>query len=224
MIFITGDTHGEIDHVKLNSNNFKEYNLNKSDYVIIAGDFGFIWRDDKTMKYWLKWLNEKPFTTLFVDGNHENFNLLNAYPVIEWNGGKVHKITDSIIHLMRGQIFTIDNKKFFTFGGGTSIDRSSRINYVSWWPEEMPNYSEFQEGLKNLDKNNWQVDYVISHTGPSKSIQKINADFRVDALSDYLQEVDNKLKYTRWFFGHYHVDKVINDKHYAVYYDKVLLK
>jgi metallophosphoesterase superfamily enzyme len=64
--------------------------MTKSDYVIIAGDFGVIWDNSKEQDYFLKWLDNKKFTTLFIDGNHENFDLLNEYPITEWNGGKVH--------------------------------------------------------------------------------------------------------------------------------------
>ena len=49
-------------------------------------------------------------------GNHENFTRLYNYPIEEWHGGKVHKIRDSVLHLMRGEIFDIDNKKAFIFG------------------------------------------------------------------------------------------------------------
>ena len=42
--------------------------------------------------YWLNWLDKEPFTTLFVDGNHENIARLNALPVHQWHGGKVHFI------------------------------------------------------------------------------------------------------------------------------------
>ena len=80
MIFITGDIHGNIDINKLNSKKFAEQkNLTKSDFVIIAGDFGLVWDESKECQYWIKWLSEKNFTTLFIDGNHENFNLLNSY-------------------------------------------------------------------------------------------------------------------------------------------------
>ena len=70
----------------------------------------------------MDWLEGKPFTTLFVDGNHENFDRLYAYPVEEWHGGKVHKIRPSVIHMMRGQVFAIDGKSVFTFGGASSHD------------------------------------------------------------------------------------------------------
>ena len=73
MIYITGDTHGEIDIGKLSSKNFPQGNsLTKDDYIIILGDFGFIWKNesDKTEEYWMKWFKNKPWTTLFIDGNH----------------------------------------------------------------------------------------------------------------------------------------------------------
>ncbi|MEK3792939.1 metallophosphoesterase family protein [Paenibacillus sp. FSL R7-0204] len=99
MIYITGDIHGSISVAsRFNSRNFPEgRTLTKQDYVIIVGDFGLLWADDAEDRFWLKWLTEKPWTTLFIDGNHENFDLLESYPVFEWNGGRVHHITPSII-------------------------------------------------------------------------------------------------------------------------------
>ena len=129
MIHITGDIHGTISvNKRLNTRNFpQQKQLTKNDYVIIAGDFGLIWDGSKEDQYWLKWLNKtKPFTTLFIDGNHENFDLLEEYPVEIWNGGKVHRINDSVIHLMRGQVFEIEGKKIFTFGGAASHDKEYR--------------------------------------------------------------------------------------------------
>lgn len=121
MIYFTGDTHS--DFARLSTDRFPEQkNMSKNDYVIICGDFGGLWKKSNETDYWLKWLSDKPFTTLFVDGNHENFEMLNEYPTEEWNGGKIHKITDSLFHLMRGQIFNIDDKKIFTFGGAKSHD------------------------------------------------------------------------------------------------------
>lgn len=145
MIFVTGDTHGvKEDLIKLNTANFpKSKDLTKNDYVIICGDFGLVWDNSKEKRRWLEKLTEKNFTTLWVDGNHENFNLLEEYPVHEWNGGNVHFISDSVIHLMRGQVYTIDNIKFFTFGGAESIDKCNRTENESWWKQEMPSKEEY---------------------------------------------------------------------------------
>ncbi len=126
MIFITGDTHG--DFTRFSSQNFPEQQtMTKKDYVIICGDFGGIWNGSKEEEYWLDWLDEKPFTTLFVTGNHENYDLLKTYPFQYWNGGRVQRIRPSILHLTRGQIFEISGKTFFTMGGASSHDISDGI-------------------------------------------------------------------------------------------------
>ena len=129
MIYITGDIHA--DFSRFNEEKFPiQTEMTKDDYVIICGDFGGVWNyivEGMYEKYWVDWLNERNFTTLFVDGNHENFERLYRYPVEEWHGGKVHKIRESVIHLMRGEVFDIDNKKLFTFGGAKSHDINDGI-------------------------------------------------------------------------------------------------
>lgn len=138
-IFITGDIHGDPSRFSINS--FSEQKeLDKNDYVIITGDFGLIWSQDpnnKNEKYWLDWLDNKPFTTLYIDGNHENFDRLNNFPISEWNGGKVHKIRESVIHLMRGEVYNLANHKFFTFGGAPSHDITGLAT-----PEELTEYCD----------------------------------------------------------------------------------
>lgn len=123
-IYVTGDIHSEPD--RFNMENFPEQKeLTRDDYMIICGDFGLVWAEDKESKQekqLLDWLEERPYTTLFVDGNHENFTRLNAFPVEEWHGGRVHKIREHVIHLMRGEMFDLDGKKIFAFGGARSHD------------------------------------------------------------------------------------------------------
>lgn len=222
MIFITGDTHGEIDIRKFNSRKFPEQkNLSKSDFVIVAGDFGIPWDRTKEYKYWLDWLSDKNFTTLFIDGNHENFGIINSYPITEWNGGKVHKISDSIFHLMRGQIFIIENLKFFTFGGAKSSDIQYREEGVSWWKEEMPTQKEYDEGSQNLEKNDWIVDYIITHTCPAEIqkilIERFDKNLEYTELNQYLSEINAKTIFKHWYFGHNHIDENLTSKHTILY-------
>jgi calcineurin-like phosphoesterase family protein len=97
MLYVTGDTHIPIDIQKLNSKLFpQQKDMTAKDYLIICGDFGGIWRESNEEKYWLEWLNKKNFTTLFVDGNHENFHMLSKYAVTNFNGGKTHQIREKI--------------------------------------------------------------------------------------------------------------------------------
>lgn len=214
MIYITGDTHGELSIKKLNSNNFSQgEKLTKNDYVIICGDFGLVWDNGKKDSWWRKWLDEKPWTTLFIDGNHENFDLLYQFPTQNKFGGIVHQIGDSIFHLTRGQIFTIDELKFFTMGGAKSHDKAFRREYVSWWPQEMPNYSEYEEALYNLEQNSWKVDYILTHCAP-ESIQKaINSSFEADVLTLFLEQIAAQANFKKWYFGHYHKDFCIQKFH-----------
>lgn len=219
MIFITGDTHRDIDIKKLNTSNFTEgKNLTKQDYVIICGDFGGVWHGGKKDDWWLNWLNSKPWTTLFCDGNHENFNLLEAYPEEEQFGGKVHVIKDSIFHLMRGQVFEIDGCSFFVMGGAASVDKQYRKENISWWKQEIPTKEEFERGFISLDAVNWNVDYVISHTGPYSIIKTIKY-IEQDDVSRYLDIIKDNLTYKTWYFGHMHYDGIIND--FVLLYNKI---
>ena len=121
MIYVTGDTHADLDIGKLAVRFFpQQKNLTKDDYLIICGDFGLVWDDSKRERYWQKWLSDKNFTTLWVDGNHENFDYLSTFPLTDRFGGKVREITPSIYHLDRGQVLTIDGKKIFVMGGASS--------------------------------------------------------------------------------------------------------
>ncbi len=248
MIYITGDTHADFSRFLIEKFPIQT-EMTKDDYVIICGDFGGVWTFEKENiqeKYWLDYLNEKNFTTLFVDGNHENFTRLYNYQVEEWHGGNVHKIRYSVLHLMRGEIFDIDNKKFFTFGGARSHDIQEgilnldeeekiydyrkrgayfRIRDFSWWDLELPTEEEMKNGINNLEKVNYKVDYIISHCCPT-SVQAIlsGGSFKKDYLTDYLQEISEKCEFKKWFFGHYHDNRQVNSQFTLLYEDIVPLE
>lgn len=227
-IFITGDTHGDEDFHKLNNKRFPiQKELSKDDYIIIAGDFGVIWNSTSSEllsrqdKYLLNWYNQKNYTTLWIDGNHENHCVLNQFPIEIWNSGKIHKISDSVIHLMRGQVYNINEKTFFTMGGADSVDKYLRVENVSWWSEEMPSYEEYQEAMNNLEKVNFKVDYVITHCCGTQLLPRIydTQHSRTDELTQFLWhlEKDFGLQFKHWYFGHHHQDIEIDDKHTCLY-------
>ena len=135
MVYITGDTHAVF--TRFGTKVFPEQKeMTRDDFVIICGDFGGIWYDNAYEQYWLKWLSEKPFTILYVDGNHENFDRLysDEFEVVDFHGGKAHKIRDNIYHLMRGYVFDLCGKKFFSFGGASSHDIQDGILEPSDYP------------------------------------------------------------------------------------------
>ncbi len=217
MVYVTGDTHG--DPERLSKNALKA--LKDGDTLIICGDFGFIWNDSKTEKKILKNLSKRHYNICFIDGTHENFDLLNAYPVISWNGGKTHKISDNIYHLMRGQIFEIDGLKIFTMGGGESADLDSRIEDNPWLKYEIPSKEELIEGANNLDKVNCKMDVIITHE-PSTTIKDFlklgdSENVRVTTLNAYFDELSKCAEFDRWFYGSLHLDKYISNKYIGVY-------
>lgn len=222
MVYITGDIHGQIDIGRLSTYRFpQQKKLCRDDYVIICGDFGCVWDGSSTDLYWRKWLSQKKFTTLFVDGNHENFELLRAFPLTEKFGGKVHEIAPHVYHLERGQVFKINGKTFFAMGGARSHDKEYRTPYISWWPEEMPNSAEQERALQSLDACGWKVDYVLTHCAPDSVMREISRAFGSDSQTQFLEYIRQHLDFKKWFFGHYHIDRQIGKRFEAVY-DRII--
>ena len=252
---------------RLNKENFPEQKeMTRDDFVIICGDFGGIWNYDsryddtrsafkdkislehgesKEEKYWLDWLEKKPFTILFCDGNHENYDRLNkAYPEIDFHCGRAHKIRDNVYHLMRGYVFELTGLSFFVFGGARSHDISSgilkpyeyaserefsadykkmrdsgalfRVDHISWWKEELPSEEEMERGLQNLSSHDWNVDFVISHCAPT-SVAALAGFSDRDRLTQYLEKLSERLAFRKWFFGHYHDNYQVLGKHIMLY-------
>ncbi len=224
MIYVTGDTHG--DYYEFISR-IRNSGVKKGDTVIICGDFGFIFNYEQH-KYFLLKLTIEPFTIAFVDGNHEDFNLLNdtkKYPIEEWNGGQIHRIAHNIVHLMRGQYFKIEDKSFFTMGGAYSIDKDTRIEGISWWEEELPSPKEYQIADTTLNNINFKVDYIITHTLPVSAIYRIGVIPVIGdgELTNYFENIYNKITFKKWFAGHFHVNKQVNEKLRVLYDDIIKL-
>lgn len=217
MIYITGDTHG--DRFRFIKNTLDDENWTKDDFLIVCGDFGYIFLNDSAEEKFLDYLEAKPYTICFCDGNHENFPAIFSYPEITWKGGKVHKIRKNIFHLMRGQFFTIENKKIFTMGGAYSIDRYMRKLNYSYWNEELPSNEEYSEAIENLKKHK-KADIVISHTAPREIVQKMgfSPDIHDMELTGFLEWVMHEIEFSHWYFGHWHTDETFYGKFTAVYF------
>lgn len=220
MIYITGDTHADFSR-------FRDpalRKLHKQDALIICGDFGFIWDGSDKEKKLLKKIGKLPYNVLFVEGSHENYDLLEEYEVSEWCGGKTRLISGRLRQLMRGQVFEIAERTVFTFGGGQSDDPyelSEMTQGVNWWERELPNEEELTEGRENLEKADKKVDFVISYEPPAKIQEFITGRADMNNVNVYLNEIYEKAEYKDWFFGKLHLNKLIPPKYHAVY-DKIL--
>ena len=229
-IVICGDTHGVLDTVKILNFQESSQKLDESDYLIICGDAGIVW-EYETLKESIDYFEGFGTNILFVDGNHENFDVLNSYHISIWNGGKVHKLSDKIYHLMRGQVFNIFGKTFLTLGGADSTDKEIRTEGLNWWKEESFDYKDFEEAFVNLQKHNFKVDYVISHSPNDELIYKLydlltccgesipyylQKKLQHSQTSNILQDIKEKITFKKWFCGHLHIDE--NIEKYMIFY------
>ena len=223
VVYITGDTHGD----QLMWDKCITPFLKSGDKIIVTGDFGVGFFDGRQWpeEMFYDYLADKDYTVLFCDGNHENFDKLYSYEIKSFCGGKAHLIRDNVIHLMRGEVYEIDGKKIFVMGGGYSLDKYLRKEGFSWWPQEMPDRSEYDNALDNLKACGSQVDHVITHTAPLKTLEylyhtgKISSKNTVEdrELTSFLQYVAEDVRYKNWYFGHIHIDEELWKDQYAVY-------
>lgn len=219
MIYVTGDLHGDINRFK----DKKIKKLKKNDYLIVCGDFGFIWSGTKKENKVIKKLGKKKYNILFIEGCHENYDLLYNYPQEEWNGGKVRTISGNLRQLVRGSIFEIEGKKIFAFGGGQSADRHIRKEHNTFWEQELPSDEELINALKNLKNNNSSVDYIITHEPPSLLKDYLDIDIELiqtNQLNAAFSQIADSCKFKMWYFGKCHKNKIVS-KHYHALFDYV---
>lgn len=218
MIYITGDIHGEFDRFK----NPALKKLRKNDALIVCGDFGFLWDGSEKEKKLLKKIGKLPYNVLFVEGSHDNYDLLEKYEVTEWCGGKTRLISGRLRQLMRGQVYEIAEKMVFAFGGGQTDDVYDLVEGTNWWRREIPTDEELQEGLDNLEKVDNKIDFVVTYEPPSRMQNFLTGSGDTNIFNTYLSKISEGAEFTSWFFGKLHINKLIPPKYQAVF-DSVIV-
>lgn len=218
MIYVTGDTHGGFDIDKL-----FDIPFSPDDILIICGDFGFVWECDyprlvAEQRCLNMLLDTICCTVLFVDGNHENFFRLNSLPKEKKFGAEVGVVSDGCYHLLRGNVYTIEGKKFLAIGGAESHDRKFRVENINWWKAE----SITEEDIEKAGKAE-KVDFVISHCAPDNVKERLCLDgylplnYIIPSISEVkLGKLVGSIEYDYWFCGHYHID-VMYGKHVMLF-------
>lgn len=218
MIYVTGDTHAGVRRLSRQ----RLSKLKEGDTLIICGDFGFIWDGTPKEEKILKDLGSRKYNICFIDGTHENFELLNNFEDEEWKYGTVKKIYGNLRYLKRGEIYHIEGLKIFTMGGGESPDMEMRIGTERWTREEMPSREELFRGISNIEKAHYDVDLIFTHEPALKTKEFLKPDggeIRLSALNSYLDEINRMCKYKKWYFGSMHIDKKISKGCTAVFTD-----
>ncbi len=220
MILVTGDIHGDTE--RFSDKRVKK--LRKGDTLLICGDLGLIWDGSDKEKRLLKRLGKRKYNILFVEGAHENFDELEKYPTEQWNGGTVRVISGNLRHLVRGNVFTIEGKRVFAFGGGSGEENGGKApcSEATASRYELASEEELAGSDRKLAECGNTVDYIITYEPPVTMAefldQKVSA---TDTVGVYLDRKRGELKFTQWFFGKHHLNKQIPPKFTAVF-DNVL--
>lgn len=218
MVYVTGDLHGDLNQFKSRVKS----KIKKNDTLIICGDFGFIWDNSKAEQKNLKYLSKRKYTICFVDGVHENYELLKDYPVVEFAGGQAQQISDNVFHLLRGEIYTIEDQTFFAFGGGEEEEEIElRKDFATVWENQMPSEEEMHHGLDTLKTADNQVDFIITHYPSAKLggriFQRKTNKPKISGAQLYLNQMEENVTYKHWYFGSYHKDKELGSLHTCVF-------
>ncbi|MDP4120037.1 MAG: hypothetical protein Q8876_03155, partial [Bacillota bacterium] len=167
----------------------------------------------------MKILKSKKFRILFIEGTHENFDALENFPIVEFGGSYARQIADNIFQLMRGQIYKIEGKLIFTFGGGEIPDKVDICEGNPFFLRQMPTKEQIENAAKELIANGSEVNYIITHEPPNQIAQLIDRDAPATDLGSFFLKLTQTVKFEKWFFGALHADKKLVAKYFAVFDD-----
>ena len=217
MIYITGDTHGQFDRIAMFC---AKMNTSQDDVMIILGDAGINYYGGNRDKDIKQMLSELPITFFCIHGNHEmRPESIPAYELIQWNDGSVYyeKEFPNLLFAKDGEFFNLDNKKCIAIGGAYSVDKPFRLaRNLGWWEDEQPSTVTKSYVERQLKSVSYHVDVVLSHTCPLKYeprevfLPGIDQSTVDKSTEQWLDTIENKLTYTKWYCGHYHLQKTID--------------
>lgn len=217
MIYITGDIHGDLSD--LDSRSIGK--LKKDDILIVTGDFGFLWDNSKKEIKSLKKLSKRKYKILFVEGVHENFDMINSHESVELFGSTALKISDNIYCLKRGGIYTIEGKTIFALGGGGADDPFENGELDPTNDKAMPTDEQLKEAVDRLQEIRKKVDIIITHEAPASVKRLIRRDSNINDLNIFLDTLLHNVKYKMWYFGSLHTDRALSTNMTCVWEDVI---
>ena len=164
-LLVAGDTHGNLSHVK---NLFAQAQKHDCTRILQLGDFGF-WTHTKAGQQFLGGVRhtaeEYNIPLFFIDGNHENFDILWQYIVPSEDGVGIRIAKGWVTYIPRGTRWQWDDTTFLALGGAHSVDKHRRIPYVSWWPQENIGPDDVERCFRAVDRQG-AVDVMVTHDAP----------------------------------------------------------
>lgn len=191
----------------------------KDDIIIILGDAGINYSEGLFDEKVKKKLDKIPITIFCIHGNHEQrASEISTYQEIEWNGGVVYieNKHPSILFAKDAEVYVLNGKKSIAIGGAYSIDKYFRIRRcMPWYANEQPDEIIKGRVEEKLEQNQWKIDVVLSHTVPRKYepsevfLKRIDQSLVDKTTENWLDLIEDRLDYSKWYAGHYHTEKKI---------------
>lgn len=215
MFYITGDTHGNFAGVIYF---IKKLGLTSEDTIIILGDAGFNYYGGKKDNQIKELIKDTGVNIFCIHGNHERRpETIDTYKLVDFCGGKayVEDAYPNIYFGKDGEIFDFNGLSTIVIGGAYSIDKHYRLmRGWHWFEDEQPSEEIKKYVEEQLEKNDWKIDVVLTHTCP-ESLEPTEwfLDFvdqsTVDKSTEkWLETIREKLTYKYWFCGHFHGEKI----------------
>ena len=221
MIYYTGDTHGAVSRI---IRFCKAQKLTERDTLVILGDVGVNYDRNGRDAQSKTALASLPATVFCIHGNHGcRPHHIPSYRLEDWNGGKVwrEETYPNLLFARDGDIYTLEGKNHLVLGGAYSVDKYYRLmRGYAWWPDEQPDDDAKQRAQAALDACGWKVDTVLSHTCPYKYepreafLPMIDQSSVDDSTERWLDAIEDRLSYERWYCGHWHINKHIDKMHF----------
>ena len=237
--WVTGDTHGDFSRF---------YKLNEAVPedevwgVIILGDAGLnFWlnKRDKKNKYRICDKYSK-LRFYCVRGNHEARpedieGMAEMFDKDMWNWVYYEPQYPNIRYLKDGVEYLIGGKySALVCGGSYSIDKWYRLErqsmgyYSGWFANEQLSKEEMENIIKTF--KNKSFDLILAHTCPlSYQPTDLFLSFidqsKVDnSMELWFEDLIQQIEFNKFLFGHYHQDRIINEKARMFYSDIINLE
>lgn len=201
-VAVCGDWHGNTGWARYAISQAAAHGC---DVVVQIGDFGIGWDNGYYVEAVALEAQRSGVTVLFIDGNHENFDMLLALPVRD---DGLREVATGVFHLPRGLVWEWAGQRWLAAGGGYSVDKPSRREGVSWWPQETLTEAEVEACIAV-----GKVDVLLTHDTGTHEVpgtHRTAAWFRADQIAishAHRQQIDRILEATQptlAFHGHYH--------------------
>lgn len=145
-------------------------NTRRKDVLIILGDTGFNYYDDKrddNLKAEISTLN---ITLFCLHGNKENRpQNVGTYGIRSFCGGKVYYEPKypNIYFAIDGEVYTFEGKKYMVVGGAHSVDKMRCLEKdLPFWFDEMPDDEIEKKVEKRLNMSENRIYGMLTHTCP----------------------------------------------------------